>query len=74
MATTKFCPFMSTAKEKVECDKETCGAVQTVFDPNMHVGITSCHPAGAIVDSAMIVANRIESLIEKYTETEAAKA
>jgi hypothetical protein len=73
MAATKFCPFMSTAKEKVECDKEACGAVQTVFDPNMHVGVTSCHPAGAIVDSAMIVANRIESLIEKYAATEATK-
>jgi hypothetical protein len=64
---------MSTAKEKVNCDKEACGAVQTVFDPNMHIGVTSCHPAGAIVDSAMIVANRIESLFEKYGESEAAK-
>jgi hypothetical protein len=74
MATKKFCPFMSTAKEKVDCDKTACGAVQTVFDPNMHIGVTSCHPAGAIVDSAMIIANRIESLIEKYARPEAAKA
>ena len=73
MATVRFCPFMSTASEKVNCDKEKCGAVQTVFDPNMHVGITSCHPAGAIVDSAVILGNRIDNLIEAITGEEAGK-
>lgn len=68
MATTKFCPFMSTATEKISCDKEKCGAVQTVFDPNMHVAITSCHPAGAIVDSAVILGNRIDNLIDAIKE------
>lgn len=70
----KFCPLMSTASERVACDKEACGAVQTVFDPNMHVAVTSCHPAGAIVDSAMILGNRIESLIEAISRMEAARA
>lgn len=74
MKTEKFCPLMSTAKEKVACDKEACGAVQTVFDPNMHVAVTSCHPAGAIVDSAMILGNRIEALTETISRMEAARA
>ena len=73
METKKFCPFMSSAKEKVACDKEACGAVQTVFDPNMHVGITSCHPASAIVDSAMLLGNRIDNLIETLAGTAAEK-
>lgn len=64
---------MSTASEKVNCDKEKCGAVQTVFDPNMHVGITSCHPAGAIVDSAVLLGNRIDDLIEALTGVETGK-
>ena len=74
MGTEKFCPLMSTAKEKVACDKDACGAVQTVFDPNMHVAVTSCHPAGAIVDSAMILGNRLESLVEAISRVEAARA
>jgi hypothetical protein len=65
---------MSTATEKVHCDKETCGAVQTVFDPNMHVGITSCHPASAIVDSAVILGNRIDYLIDAIKEATAERA
>ncbi len=73
MATERFCPYMSTAKEKVVCDKEKCGAVQTVFDPNMHTSITACHPAGAIVDSAMILGNQISHLIDAIAETRAEK-